>query len=49
MNEYKTQLMIDPENNIGICVLFNAPNGFNGPVIPTFLNYYDFFKKIKAD
>ena len=49
VNEYKTQLMIDPENKIGICVLFNAPNGFNGPVIPTFLNYYDFYKKIKAD
>ena len=49
VNEYKTQLMIDPENNIGICVLFNAPNGFNGPVIPTFLNYYDFYKRVKAD
>lgn len=49
VNQYKTQMMIDAENNIGICVLFNAPNGFNGPVIPTFLNYYDFYKKIKAD
>ncbi|GAA4273917.1 hypothetical protein GCM10022258_32110 [Aquimarina gracilis] len=44
VNQYKTQLMIDPENKIGICVLFNGPNPFNGPVIPTFLNYYDFYK-----
>ncbi|WP_103866464.1 serine hydrolase [Aquimarina sp. I32.4] len=43
VNQYKTQLLIDPENGIGICVLFNAPNPFNGPVIPTFLNYYDFY------
>ncbi|WP_299432494.1 serine hydrolase domain-containing protein [uncultured Aquimarina sp.] len=43
VNQYKTQLMIDPENKIAICVLFNGPNTFNGPVIPTFLNYYDFF------
>lgn len=43
VNQYKTQLMLDPENGIGVCVLFNGPNPFNGPVIPTFLNYYDFF------
>ncbi|KAA1247491.1 serine hydrolase [Aquimarina sp. RZ0] len=43
VNQYKTQLMIDPKNKIGICVLFNGPNPFNGPVIPTFLSYYDFF------
>lgn len=46
VNQYKTQLMIDPENGIGVCVLFNGPNPFNGPVIPTFLNYYDFFTAI---
>lgn len=44
VNQYKTQLLVDPDNKIGVCVLFNAPNPFNGPVIPTFLNYYDFFK-----
>ncbi len=43
VNQYKTQLMIDPKNKIGVCVLFNGPNTFNGPVIPTFLNYYDFY------
>jgi len=43
VNQYKTQLMIDPENKIAVCVLFNGPNTFNGPVIPTFLSYYDFF------
>ncbi|MHA7055960.1 serine hydrolase domain-containing protein [Aquimarina sp. M1] len=48
VNQYKTQLMIDPANKIGVCVLFNAPNSFNGPVIPTFLNYYDFFTATKS-
>ncbi len=43
VNQYKTQLVVDPENNIAMCVLFNGPNPFNGPVIPTFLNYYDFY------
>ncbi len=43
VNQYKSQLMIDPKNKIAVCVLFNAPNPFNGVVIPTFLNYYDFF------
>ncbi|GAA4276907.1 serine hydrolase domain-containing protein [Aquimarina mytili] len=47
VNQYKTQLLIDPDNNIGICVLFNAPNPFNGPVMPTFLNYYDFYLDMK--
>lgn len=46
VNQYKTQLLIDPDNKIGVCVLFNGPNPFNGPVIPTFLNYYDFYKEI---
>ncbi|MEW7288912.1 serine hydrolase domain-containing protein [Aquimarina sp. 2304DJ70-9] len=47
VNQYKTQLLIDPDNKIGICVLFNAPNPFNGPVMPTFLNYYDFYLDMK--
>jgi len=46
VNQYKTQLMVDPKNGIAICVLFNAPNPFNGPVMPTFLNYYDFYKQM---
>ncbi len=47
VNQYKTQLMIDPTNGIGICILFNGPNSFNGPVIPTFLSYYDFYKALR--
>ncbi|WP_109301517.1 serine hydrolase [Aquimarina sp. AU474] len=47
VNQYKTQLLIDPDNKIAICVLFNGPNPFNGPVMPTFLNYYDFYKDMK--
>ncbi len=43
VNQYKTQILVDPDNGIGICVLFNGPNIFNGPVMPTFLNYYDFY------
>ncbi|MBQ4818724.1 serine hydrolase domain-containing protein [Aquimarina sp. MMG016] len=46
VNQYKTQLLIDPDNGIAICVLFNAPNPFNGPVMPTFLNYYEFYKEL---
>ncbi len=48
VNQYKTQLVVDPENKIAMCVLFNGPNPFNGPVIPTFLNYYDFYREISA-
>ncbi|WP_109435657.1 MULTISPECIES: serine hydrolase domain-containing protein [Aquimarina] len=47
VNQYKTQLLVDPDNDIAMCVLFNAPNSFNGPVIPTFLNYYDFYLDVK--
>lgn len=47
VNQYKTQLMVDPENKIAVCVLFNGPNPFNGPVIPTFLSYYDFFTAVE--
>lgn len=49
VNQYKTQLMVDPDHKIAICVLFNAPNPFNGPVIPTFLNYYDFYKDMMVE
>ena len=48
VNQYKGQLMVDPENQIAICILFNGPNHFNGPVIPTFLNYYDFYKDLTS-
>ena len=48
VNEYKTQLLVDPDNGIAICALFNAPNPFNGPVMPTFLNYYDFYKEMRT-
>ncbi len=44
VNQYKGQVMVDPENGLAICVLFNGPNAFNGAVMPTFLSYYDFFK-----
>lgn len=44
VNNYKSQLMVDPNNRIAIGVLFNAPNSYNGAVIPTFLNYFDFYK-----
>ncbi|UZO81252.1 beta-lactamase family protein [Aquimarina sp. ERC-38] len=48
VNQYKGQLMVDPENNIAICILFNGANQFNGPVIPTFLNYYDFYRDLTS-
>ncbi|GAA3508927.1 hypothetical protein GCM10022393_21010 [Aquimarina addita] len=46
VNQYKAQLLVDVENKIAICALFNAPNTFNGPVMPTFLSYYDFFMEV---
>ncbi|WP_025741046.1 serine hydrolase domain-containing protein [Aquimarina pacifica] len=49
VNQYKSELLVDPENSIAICVLFNAPNRFNPVVIPTFLNYYDYYKSIVDD
>ncbi|TYP76048.1 serine hydrolase domain-containing protein [Aquimarina intermedia] len=48
VNQYKGQLVVDLTNNIAMCVLFNAPNSYNGPVVPTFLNYYDFYKEMRA-
>lgn len=49
VNQYKAQLLVDIDNKIAICALFNAPNTFNGPVIPTFLSYYDFFVEVSKD
>ncbi len=43
VNQYKAELMVDPENKIAICALFNAPNLLSPVTVPTFLNYYDFY------
>lgn len=38
VNDYASQIAIDRENKVAICVLFNAPNSFTSKVIPTFFN-----------
>jgi beta-lactamase class C len=44
VNDFRSEIGIDRENNIGICVLFNAQNNYARHVVPTFLNYYDMYK-----
>ncbi len=43
VNNYRSEIAIDRENKIGICVLFNAPNSYATVVIPTFMNYYQLY------
>jgi beta-lactamase class C len=46
VNGYRSEIAIDRENNIGICVLFNSNNRYAGKVIPEFIKAYeDFLEK----
>lgn len=47
VNSYRSEIAIDRENKIGICVLFNSQNACSRTAIPTFLNYYDFYQTMK--
>lgn len=38
VNAYRSAIAVDRKNKIGICVLFNAPNAFEGNIIPEFFN-----------
>ncbi len=40
VNDFRTEIAIDPVSKIGICVLFNAQNSLAGHVVPDFLNYW---------
>ncbi len=39
VNQYRSEIAIDRENKIGICVLFNAPVRYSSKVIPEFIQY----------
>jgi len=49
VNQYKAELLVDPDNKIAVCALFNAPNRFHPVVIPTFLNYYEYYLSISNE
>ena len=40
-NGYRSEILINRSENIGICVLVNAPSTFSYRVIPMFLDLYD--------
>lgn len=46
VNYFSSQIAIDRENNIGICVLFNAPNPYTTKVIPEFFSEYQLFDEL---
>ena len=46
VNGYRSEISINPERRIAICVLANGPGGFADHAIPAFFNTYDrYFKK----
>lgn len=46
VNYYTSQIAIDRESGIGICVLFNAPNSYTSKVIPEFFKEYRLFAEL---
>jgi beta-lactamase class C len=46
VNGYRSEIAINPERGIAICVLANGPGGFSDHAVPAFFNTYDkFFKR----
>jgi beta-lactamase class C len=43
VNGYRSEIAIDRENKIGICVLFNSNNRYAAKVIPEFIKAYEAF------
>jgi beta-lactamase class C len=41
VNNYRSEMAIDLENNLAICLLFNANSNYAKNAIPTFLNIWD--------
>ena len=46
VNYFASQIAIDRESGIGICVLFNAPNSYTSKVIPEFFSEYRLFDEL---
>lgn len=41
VNNYRSEIALDRENKLGICVLFNAPTRYASRVVPTFFSLCD--------
>lgn len=48
VNGYRSEIAVDRENNIGICVLFNSNNRYAAKVIPEFIQAYEAFLEQKS-
>ena len=52
VNGYRSQLAINTDEDIGICILTNSPTSFSSKLVPTFLKVIDEYKerfKIEAN
>jgi len=45
VNGYRSQLAINTDEDIGICVLTNSPTSFSSKLVPAFLKIYDEYKE----
>ncbi len=45
VNGYRSQLAIDTNEDIGICVLTNSPTNYSSKLVPAFLKLYDQYKE----
>ena len=46
VNGYRSQLAINTDEDIGICVLTNSPTSFSSKLVPAFLKLYDEYKEM---
>jgi len=46
VNGYRSQLAINTDEDIGICVLSNSPSSFSSKLVPQFLKLYDEYKEL---
>ena len=46
VNHYRSEIAIDREENIAICVLFNAPTPYAAKVVPQFFEYYHMHNQV---
>lgn len=45
VNGYRSQLAINKDEDLGICVLTNSPTSFSSKLVPEFLKLYDQYKE----
>ena len=46
VNGYRSQLAVNTDEDIGICILTNSPTSFSSKLIPKFLKFYDDHKEL---